>query len=116
MPTVVVEPPMEARGLTDTRAIEGVEPMEDAEEEKAVPPDLTQNTSHGEDGSGDKTDALPRRKKKRVHFDSEVKSTGNKDADQGKNMNHGNKSQHIPTGKSEMVYVLKKPLVEEVKN
>ena len=75
-----------------------------------------QNTSHGEDGSGGKTDALPRRKKKRVHFDREVKSTGNKDADQGKNMNHGDKSQHIPTEKKEMVYMVKKPLVEEVKN
>ncbi len=116
MPMVVVEPPMEARGSTDTEVMVGVEPMEDAEEEKAVPPDPMQNTSHGEEGSGGKTDALPRRKKKRVHFDSEVKSTGNKDADQGKNVNHGNKSQHIPTGKSEMVYVVKKPLVEEVKN
>jgi hypothetical protein len=32
---------MEARGSTDARAMVGVEPMEDAEEEKAVPPDLT---------------------------------------------------------------------------
>ena len=52
MPKVVVEPPMEVRGSTDTEAMVGVEPMEDAEEEKAVPPDLTQNASHGEDGSG----------------------------------------------------------------
>ena len=115
MPTVVVEPPMGVRESTDTEAMVGVEPMEDAEEEKAVPPDLTQNTSHGEDGSGDKTDVLPRGKKKIVHFDSDVKSTGNKDAHQGKNLNHGHKSQHIPTGKNEMVYVVKKPLVEEVK-
>jgi hypothetical protein len=107
---------MEARGSTDIEVMVGVEPMEDAEEEKSVPPDLTQNTSHGEDGSGGKTDALPRRKKKRVHFDSDVKRTGSKDAHQGKDSDHGNKSQHIPTGKSEMVYVVKKPLVEEVKN
>ena len=92
MPTVVVEPPMEARGSTDTRAIEGVEPMEDAEEEKSVPLDQTQNTSHGEDGSGGKTDAPPRRKKKRVHFDNDVKSTGSKDDPQGKNSDHGGKS------------------------
>ena len=90
--------------------------MEDAEEEKSVPPDLTQNKSHGEDFSGGKIDALPRRKKKRVHFDSDVKSTGNKSAPQGENSDHGDKSQHIPTGKNEMVYVVKKPLVEEVKN
>jgi hypothetical protein len=90
--------------------------MEDAEEEKSVPLDLMQNTRHGEDGSGDKADALPQKKKKRVHFDSEVKSTGNKDTHQGKNMNHGDKSQHTPTGKNEMVYVVKKPLVEEVKS
>ena len=79
MPTVVVEPPMEDRGSIDTRAIEGVEPMEDAEEEKSVPPDLMQNTSHGEGGCGGKADAIPR-KKKRVHFDKDVKSTGNKAA------------------------------------
>ena len=107
---------MEARGSTDTRAVEGVEPMEDAEEEKSYPPDLMQNTSHGEDGSGGKTEALPRRKKKRLHFDSDVKSTGNKAAHQGKNSDHGGKSQHVLTGKKEMVYVVKKPLVEEVKN
>jgi hypothetical protein len=90
--------------------------MEDAEEEKSVPPDLMQNTSHGEGGCGGKADAIPRKKKKRVHFDNDVKSTGNKDAHQGKNMNHGDKSQHTPTGKNEMVYVVKKPVVEEVKN
>ena len=99
MPTVVVEPPMEARGSTDTRAIEGVEPMEDAEEEKAVPPDLTQNTSHGEDGTGDKTDALPRRKKKRVHFDNEANSTGNNDASHGKNSDHDCKPRNIFQGR-----------------
>jgi hypothetical protein len=107
---------MEARGSTDTEAMVGVEPMEDAEEEKSVPPDLTQNTSHGEDGSGGKADALPRKKKKRVHFGSDVKRTGSKDAHQGKNPDHGGKSQHLPTGKKGIVYVVKKPLVEEVKN
>ena len=75
MPTTVVEPPVETRDTADTGAMVGVEPMEDAEEEKAVPPDLMQNTSHGEGGCGGKADAIPRKRKKRVHFDNDVKST-----------------------------------------
>ena len=89
---MVVEPPMEARGTNDIEDMVGVEPMEDAEEEKSVPPDLMQNTSHGEDGSGGKADALPRRKKKRVHFDSDDKRTGSKDVHQEMDSDHGNKS------------------------
>ena len=112
---MVVEPPMEVRGTEDTEDMAGVEPMVDVEEEKSVPLDLMQNTSHGEDGSGGKANALSRKKKKRVHFDNDVKSTGSKDDRQGKNSDHGGKSQHTPTGKKEMVYVVKKPLVEEVK-
>jgi len=57
--------------------------MEDAEEEKSVPPDLMQNTSHDEDGSGGKGNASPRKKKKRVYFDNEANSTGNIAAFQG---------------------------------
>ena len=107
---------MEVRGTAETGDMVGIEPMEDAEEEKSVPPDLMQNTGHGEDGSGGKANTLPRKKKKRVHFDNDVKGTESKDDPQGKNPDHGGKSQHIPTGKREMVYVMEKPLVEEMKN
>ena len=74
--------------------------MEDDEEEKSVPPDLMQNKSHGEGGCGCKADAIPRKKKKRVHFDNDVKSTGNKAASQSEKSDDGGKSKNLPPQKT----------------
>ena len=92
---------MEVSSITDTGDMEGVEAIEDAEEEKSVPPDLMQNTSHGEDGSGGKANDPPKKKKmKNVHFGNEVNDTGNNDAHQRKKSDDGGKSKNLPPEKT----------------
>ena len=57
--------------MQTTVAPEGVEPMDDVEEEKALQPDQTADPGHGEnDGGGDKNN-IPAHSKKRVHFGKE---------------------------------------------
>ena len=46
-------------------APEGVEPMEDVEEEKALPPDQTPSTGHGENDDGGSKNNIPSQNKKR---------------------------------------------------
>jgi hypothetical protein len=59
---------MGAEGMQTTVAPEGVEPMEDVEEEKAIPPDQIPNTGHGENNDGGSKNIIPSQSKKRVHF------------------------------------------------
>ena len=101
--------------METTVAAEGVEPMEDAEEEKALPPDQTADPGHGEnDGGGDENN-IPAQSKKRVHFGDEGKGTRDNNTSQRKPTDNHGKSGNPSHGKKEMVYAVKKPNAEEVK-
>ena len=98
-----------------TVAMEGVEPMEDVEEEKALPPDQTPNTGHGENDDGGSKNNMPSQSKKRVHFGDEGKGTNDNDTSQRKTTDNRGKSGNPSQGKKEMVYAVKNPKTEEVK-
>ncbi len=98
-----------------TVAPEGVEPMEDIEEEKALPPDQPPNTGHGvDDGSGSNNN-MSSQSRKRVHFKDEGKGTSESNTSQRKTTDNRDKSGNHSQGKKEMVYAVKKPKTEEVK-
>jgi hypothetical protein len=106
---------MGAEGRQTTAAPEGVEPMEDVEEEKVLPPDQPPNTGHGEnDGSGSKNH-ISSQSKKRVHFGDEGKGINDSNTSQRKYTDSRSKSGNPSRGKKEMVYAVKKPKAEEVK-
>ena len=106
---------MGAEGMQTTVAPEGVEPMEDVEEEKVLPPDQSPNTGHGEnDGDGGKNN-IPSQSKKRVHFGDEGKGTSDNNASQRKPTYSRGKSGNPSHGKKEMVYAVKNPKTEEAK-
>ena len=89
--------------------------MEDVEEEKALPPDRTPNTGHGEnDGGGDKNN-MPSQNKKRVRFGDEGKGTNDSNTAQRKPTDSRGKSGNPSHGKKEMVYAVKNPKTEEIK-
>ena len=78
--------------MQTTVAPEGVEPMEDAEEEKALPPDQTPDTGHGENDGGGSKNNMPSQSKKRVHFGDDGKGTSNNKATQRKTTDSRGKS------------------------
>ena len=98
-----------------TVAAEGVEPMEDAEEEKALPPDQTADLGHGENDGGGSNNNMPSQSKKRVHFGDEGKGTSDNKATQRKTTGSLGKSGNPSHGKKEMVYAVKNPKTEEIK-
>ena len=106
---------MGPEGMQTTVESEGVEPMEDAEEEKALPPDQTPNTGHGEIDDGGSKNIMPSQNKKRVHFGDEGKGISNSNTSQRKSTESRGKSGNPAHGKKEMVYAVKKPKAEEVK-
>ena len=106
---------MMAEGKQTTVAPEGVEPMEDVEEEKALPTDQTPNTGHGENDGGGSKNNIPSQSKKRVHFGDEGKGTSDSNTSQRKTTDSRGKSGNPSQGKKEMVYAVKKPKAEEAK-
>ncbi len=101
--------------MQTTVAPEGVEPMEDVEEEKVLPPDQSPNTGHGENDDGGSKNNMPSQSKKRVHFGDEGNGTSDNKATQRKTTDSRGKSGNPSHGKKEMVYAVKNPKAEEVK-
>ena len=101
--------------MQTTVAPEGVEPMEDVEEEKALPPDQTAYSGHCENDGGGSKNNMPSQSKKRVHFDDKGKGTNDNKTIQRKSTDSCGKSNNSPHGKKEMVYAVKKPKAEKVK-
>ena len=101
--------------MQTTVAPEGVEPMEDVEEEKALPPDQAPDTGHGENDGGGSKNNVPSQSKKRVHFGDEGKGTSDNKATQRKTTDSRGKSGNPVHGKKEMVYAVKNPKTEVVK-
>ena len=83
---------MRAEGMQTTVAPEGVEPMEDVEEEKALPPDQTSKTGLGENDGGGSKNNKPSQSKKRVHVGDEGKGTNDNDTAQRKSTDSRGKS------------------------
>jgi hypothetical protein len=106
---------MGAEGMQATVAPEGLELMEDVEEEKALPPDQTAYSGHCEDDGGGSKNNMPSHNKKRVHFGDEGKCTSDSNTSPRKTTNSLGKSGNPSQGKKEMVYAVKKPKTEEAK-
>ena len=106
---------MGAKGIQTTVAPEGVEPMEDIEEVKVIPPDQPAYSGHGENDDGGSKNNTSSQSKKRVHFGDEGKGTSDSTTSPRKTTDNRGKSGNPSQGKKEMVYAVKKPKAEEFK-
>ena len=66
--------------------------MEDAEEEKALPPDQAVDSGHCENNGGGSKNNIPAQSKKRVHFGDEGRGTSDNRITQSKTTDNSGKS------------------------